>query len=73
VNEKKIVSRYWKSLQNINTLLELCDILHVYDNSGDKPVRIIRKHKDQLSVFPNTLWSVDSILDLMNGNITEQK
>ncbi len=73
MNEKKIVSRYWKSLQNINTLLELCDILHVYDNSGDKPVRIIRKHKDQLSVFPNTLWSVDSILDLMNGNITEQK
>ncbi len=73
MNEKKIVSRYWKSLQNINTLLELCDILHVYDNSGDKPVRIIRKHKEQLSVFPNTLWSVDSILDLMNGNITEQK
>ena len=44
VDNEKIVSRYWKSLRNVNTLLELCDILHVYDNSGDKPVRIIRKH-----------------------------
>ena len=69
VDEKKIVSRYWKSLRNINRLLELCDILHVYDNSGDKPVRIIRKHKEQLSIFPNSLWSADSILDLMNGAI----
>lgn len=69
VDDEKIVSRYWKSLRNINALLELCDILHVYDNSGDKPVRIIRKHKEQLSIFPNTLWSADSILDLMNGNI----
>ena len=58
---------YWKSLSNINKLLEICDILHVYDNSGDKPVRIIRKHKKQLSIFPNSLWSTDSILDLMNG------
>ena len=55
VDDKKIVSRYWKSLKNINTLLELCDILHVYDNSGDKPVRIIRKHKEQLSIFPNSI------------------
>ena len=69
VDEKKIVSRYWKSLRNINRFLELCDILHVYDNSGDKPVRIIRKHKEQLSIFPNSLWSADSILDLMNGAI----
>ena len=69
LDEKKIVSRYWKSLRNINRLLELCDILHVYDNSGDKPVRIIRKHKEQLSIFPNSLWSADSILDLMNGAI----
>ena len=68
VDNEKIVSRYWKSLRNVNTLLELCDILHVYDNSGDKPVRIIRKHKGQLSIFPNTLWSIDAILDLMNGN-----
>ena len=44
MDNEKIVSRYWKSLRNVNTLLELCDILHVYDNSGDKPVRIIRKH-----------------------------
>lgn len=46
-------------MRDINQLLEPCDILHVYDNSGDKPMSIIRKHKEQLSVFPNNLWSTD--------------
>ena len=31
VEKDKIVSRYSKSLANIKELLELCDILHVYD------------------------------------------
>lgn len=45
VEKDKIVSRYSKSLANIKELLELCDILHVYDNTIE-PVRIIRKHKE---------------------------
>ena len=44
VPKDKIISRYYSSISNIKKLIELCDILHVYDNSLDKPVRIIRKH-----------------------------
>ncbi len=64
VPEDKIISRYYKSLKNIKRLLEICDILHVYDNTST-PRRIIRKHKDDISIFPNELWDEESILALM--------
>ena len=63
VDEDKIRSRYVKSLGNIKNLIELCDILHVYDNT-EEPIRIIRKHKDDISIFPNDLWSEEKILSL---------
>lgn len=44
--------------------MELCDILHVYDNSVE-PVRIIRKHKDDITIFPNDIWSEEQILGLL--------
>lgn len=31
VNEEKIRSRYTASLQNIKKLIEICDIIHVYE------------------------------------------
>ena len=64
VDKDKIVTRYKKSLANIKKLLEICDIMHVYDNT-EEPCRIIRKHKDDVSIFANALWSEDQILDLM--------
>lgn len=64
VPRDKIISRYYKSLGHIKDLIDLCDILHVYDNSV-QPVRIIRKHKSDITIFPNKLWSMDRILDLM--------
>lgn len=64
VEEVKIRSRYEKSLNNIKKLLEICDIMHVYDNTYS-PVRIIRKHKEQLSIFPNELWTEEKIIDLI--------
>lgn len=64
VDEDKIRSRYEKSLDNIKRLMKICDILHVYDNT-EEPVRIIRKHKEQISIFPNDLWSEDRILSLL--------
>ena len=63
VDSEKIISRYQKSLSNIKRLMDLCDILHVYDNT-EEPVRIIRKHKEDISIFPNELWSEERILDL---------
>ena len=32
VPKDKIISRYYKSLAHIKELIDLCDILHVYDN-----------------------------------------
>ena len=64
VEKEKVVSRYKKSLANIKELLSLCDILHVYDNTFE-PVRIIRKHKDDISIFANDLWSEEQILKLI--------
>lgn len=64
VEREKIVERYTKSLKNIPALMDLCDILHVYDNSVE-PVRIIRKHKDDITIFPNDIWSEEQILGLL--------
>lgn len=64
VDGAKVIERYYKSLANIKELLSLCDILHVYDNT-ERPVRIIRKHKAELSIYPNSLWSEKRILELM--------
>lgn len=64
VDKDKIITRYYKSLGNIKRLMELCDILHVYDNTVE-PVRIIRKHKEDVSIFPNELWSEENILELI--------
>ncbi|MBE7064863.1 MAG: hypothetical protein E7384_03500 [Ruminococcaceae bacterium] len=64
VDEDKIRNRYDKSLKNIKHLMNLCDIMHVYDNT-EEPIRIIRKHKDDISIFPNELWSEEEILRLL--------
>ncbi len=65
VDKDKIISRYYKSLANIKQLIELCDILHVYDNTSE-PVRIIRKHKADFSIFPNDQWPVERIVELIS-------
>lgn len=67
VESEKIVTRYHKSLDNVKKLMEICDILHVYDNTIE-PVRIIRKHKEDVSVFPNEFWDVDQLIELAEGN-----
>lgn len=64
VEKDKILSRYYKSLTNIKNLLEICDIMHVYDNTVT-PTRIIRKHKDDISTFASEIWSEEQILKLM--------
>jgi len=64
VDEEKIISRYHKSLDNIKRLMEICDILHIYDNTLE-PVRIVRKHKDQISIFPNQFWDEERIMRLL--------
>lgn len=57
----KIVSRYWRSRDMIPRVLSVCDICHIYDSSTDTPERIVRKHKTQLTVFPNDRWTAGDI------------
>ena len=33
VDKEKIISRYYKSLRHIKELMDICDIMHVYDNT----------------------------------------
>jgi len=44
--------------------MEIWDILHVYDNTIE-PVRIIRKHKEDISIFPNGFWTEEKIIKLI--------
>jgi predicted ABC-type ATPase len=66
VPKDKIRDRYYKSLNNIKELIELSDILHIYDNTNEEAVRILRKHKDEdIIIFPNDLWDEEKIISLL--------
>ncbi len=45
VPEEKIKSRYYKALDLVHELVEICDIVHIYDNTI-VPFRIFKKRKD---------------------------
>lgn len=64
VEKSKEIDRYYKSINNIKKLIDICDIMHVYDNT-DTPQRIIRKHKEDFSIYPNEYWSEQDILNLL--------
>lgn len=66
VPKEKIVSRYWKSRAMIPRFISVCDICHIYDSSGETPVRIVRKHKTSLTIFPNERWTTADIRKLIN-------
>lgn len=60
VPEEKIRSRYDKALALIPRLVEICDILHIYDNTKE-PFRIFKKRKDIYYRWNNQYWSNDEI------------
>ena len=67
VPEDKIRSRYEKALELIPQLVQICDILHVYDNS-EKPFRIFKKRKDVYYRWENNFWNSDAIERLTGIN-----
>lgn len=71
VDSEKVKTRFYKSLANIKDLMSLCDILHVYDNT-DTPYRIIRKHKDSITIFPNEYWDEEDIIALITGTYSQR-
>ena len=58
--EDKIRLRYIKALKLIPALVEICDILHIYDNTRE-PFRIFKKRKDIFYRWSNKYWSNDDI------------
>lgn len=60
VLEEKIESGYYKALDLIPDLVEIYDIVHIYDNTN-VPFRIFKKRKDIYFHWENKYWSYSGI------------
>jgi predicted ABC-type ATPase len=70
VPEDKIRSRYIKSLNLIPELVEIADVMHIYDNSTI-PYRIFKKRKTEYFIWENENWSKDTIKKLVGKDVWE--
>lgn len=61
VPEEKIVERYDRALALVKELVKICDICHIYDNSGKKPFRIFKKRKDRIFFDECNDWLYEDI------------
>lgn len=72
VPEEKIRLRYDRALAMLPRLVEICDILHIYDNTKE-PFRIFKKRKDKYYRWNNQYWSnadiekLSGIAEFANG------
>ena len=60
VPSEKVKSRYYKALNLVPNLVELCDIVHIYDNTF-RVFRIFKKRKDIYYHWENKYWSYNAI------------
>ena len=63
VPEDKIKSRYTKALALVSQLVEISDIVHIYDNTIE-PFRIFKKRKDIYYHWENEFWNYEKIQQL---------
>lgn len=66
VPEDKIRSRYVKALSLIPSLVDVCDVMHIYDNTKI-PERIFKKRKDQFFYWENSFWNKSKIEELIKS------
>lgn len=64
VPEDKIISRYYRTLALIKDVIPICDICHIYDNSGDSPFRIFKKRKTEYYYDETDYWNFKDITAL---------
>ena len=70
---EKIISRYDRALGLIPDLLPVCDVCHIYDNSGSAPYRIFKKRKDHYWYCTKRhLWLKDDICSLTGVDNAER-
>ena len=72
VPEDKIKSRYFKALDLLPKVIELCDIVHIYDNTN-VPFRIFKKRKDVYYHWENKYWDYSKIEKLTGISEYENK
>ena len=56
----------------VKELVKICDICHIYDNSGDKPFRIFKKRKDDVYYDECDDWYLEDI-QFLTGIISIEK
>lgn len=70
---EKIISRYDRALALIKELVKVCDVCHIYDNSGDSPFRIFKKRKGELYYDECDDWYLEDIQALTGIKDLEKK
>ena len=65
VPSDKILSRYDKSIANLPEFILLCDVCHVYDNTGQEPKRIFKKKKNDIAFWTTQYWTKKKISQLV--------
>lgn len=64
VPEDKIRARYFRALELLPQLINVCDKIAIYDNS-DMPSLIFRKEDGRSKIFRNKYWSKEALLKLL--------
>ena len=73
VPEDKIIMRYDRALNLVKDLVKICDVCHIYDNSGNKPFRIFKKRKEQVYFDECVDWYQEDIEVLTGVNSMEKR
>lgn len=73
VPEEKIISRYDRALVLVKDLVKICDVCHIYDNSGSRPFRIFKKRKEELYYDECDDWYFEDIEALTDISNMEKK
>ena len=61
VPEVKIITRYDRALNLVKDLVKICDVCHIYDNSGSIPFRIFKKRKELVYYDECVDWYYEDI------------
>ena len=73
IPQEKIILRYERALDLIKSLVPVCDICHIYDNSYNEPFRFFKKRKTEYFYEENGIWKYKNIIKLINIEAMEKK
>ena len=73
VPEEKVIARYDRALDLVKDVITVCDICHIYDNSANRPFRILKKRKEQIYFDECDDWHYEDICALTGISNMERK